>query len=414
MSAEEHQGTNILLPKARIAVFSEDEETLASVQGLQNDWRFARVEILVVTGGVEAAILTYQTQAAPDLLIIQTEEVNDAFTGKLGELSGHCDEGTAAIIVGPVNDVYLYRQMIEMGVSDYLVKPIKPDVISEVIAKALISRLGVSDSALVAFIGAKGGVGTSVLTQISSCISSEKIGQKTILVDAGGGWSSASVGLGFDPSSSLVEVARSVSSKNDDNVNRLIQQLSDKLSILSTGADAMLDPSISGEQVEAILDNLMVKYPIVFVDLSCADAVLRKAVLSRASQVIVVSEPTVTSLRFCRSLLKEVSDVRGGKSDAVSLFINKAGISKAYEVVKADIESALGFSVSVTLDYLPALFLKHESEIFDVVSDKEGGALLTAIQPFLNEIFSYDGTGGEDSEKSSGLIGGFLNKLSAK
>lgn len=414
MSAEEQQGTNILLPKARIAVFSEDDDTLSSVQGLQADWRFARVEILVVRGGVENAITTYQGQASPDLMIIQTEDINDGFTDRLGTLSGYCVEGTSAIIVGPVNDVYLYRQMIEMGVSDYLVKPITPDVISEVIAKALVTRLGVSDSALVAFIGAKGGVGTSVLTQISSSISAEKTGQKTILVDAGGGWSSASVGLGFDPSASLMEVTRSVSVKNDENLKRMIQPLSEKLSVLATGADAMLDPSISGEQIEDILDSLMVKFPVVFVDLSCAAASVRKAVLSRASQVVVVSEPSVTSLRFCRTLLKEVFDVRGGKRSAVSLVINKSGISKAHEVAKADIEEALEFPVSATLGYLPALFFKHESNIYNTVTDKDGAGLLTAILPILKKILSHDVGDSSEEGKNTGLLGGFLNKLSAK
>ena len=414
MSAEEQQGTNILLPKARIAVFSEDDDTLSSVQSLQDDWRFARVEISVVRGNVENAILTYQSQPSPDLLIIQSEEINDGFTGRLGELSGYCEEGTSAIIVGPVNDVYLYRQMIEMGVSDYLVKPIKPEVISQVIAKALITRLGVSDSALIAFIGAKGGVGTSVMAQISAGVCSKKLGQKTILVDAGGGWSSASVGLGFDPSGSLSEVARSAASKSDDHIKRMIQQLDEKLSVLATGADAMLDPSISGEQVESILDNMMVKYPVVLVDLSCSPASVRKAVLSRATQVVTVSEPTVTSLRFCRTLLKEISDVRGGKSDAVSLLINKTGMAKAFEMGKADIEDALEFNVSATIDNLPTVFLKHESEIFDVVTDKDGAAVLGGLLPILNKKLSGGEGDASKDDKNSGLLGGFLNKLSAK
>lgn len=414
MSAEEQQGTNILLPKARIAVFSDDDDTLSSVQGLQDDWRFARVEFTVVQGDVEKAIATYQSQSSPDLLIIQTEDINDGFTERLGDLSAHCDEGTAAIIVGPVNDVYLYRQMIEMGVSDYLVKPIRPEVISEVIAKALVSRLGVSDSSLIAFIGAKGGVGTSVLTQISACVSAQVIGQKTILVDAGGAWSSASVGLGFDPSASLKEVVRAVASQNDDNVKRMIQSLDDKLSVLSTGADAMLDSTISAEQGESVLDNLMVKYPTVLVDLSCAEASLRRAVLSRASHVVVVSEPTVTSLRFCRSLLKEISDVRGGKSDAISLVINKVGLSKAHEVAKADIEEALEFKVSSTIDYMPSVFLKHESEIFAATSDKNAVDLIKGIGPLIGGLLSQDIPETGNGSKNSGFLGGFLNKLSAK
>lgn len=414
MSAEEYQGTNILLPTARIAVFSSDEQTLSSVKGLGEDWRYARVEINAHEGDVEAAITAYENQASPDLLIIQTEEINDHFTGRLGALSEHCNEGTAAIIVGPVNDVYLYRQMIEMGVSDYLVKPIKPEVISEVIAKALITRLGVSDSALIAFIGAKGGVGTSTIAQISSYLSAEKLGHKTIAVDSGGGWSTSGVGFGFDPSATLPEVARTVSSKNEDALKRMIQEVNGRLSVLATGSDAMLDQAISGEQAEAVLNNLMVKFPVVCVDLSCAEASLRKSVLSRASHVVVVSEPTVTSLRLCRTLLKEVSDIRGGNDDAVSLIVNKIGVSKAHEVSKGDIEEALEFKISSLIEHMPQLFFKYESDLAGIVSDKDGVVPVTEILRVLSSCLSSDVVDAMADDTSSGLLGGFLNKFTAK
>lgn len=411
MSTEGQKGTNILLPSARVAVFSSDDDTVASSESLQNDWRFARVEVNVVRGGVDDAIQLYTQHTAPDLIIIQTEDINDAFTERLGALSEYCEEGTSAIIVGPVNDVYLYRQLIEMGVSDYLVKPIRPEVLSEVIAKALLTRLGVSDSALVAFIGAKGGVGTSVFSQLSSCLSSQNLGQKTVLVDGGGGWSSSCVGLGYDASATFSDVARAVSSGNEDTLKRMVQNLGGKLSVLATGADAMLDPSISSEQMEGILDNLMVKFPVVMVDLSSASSAMRKTVLGRASQVVAFSAPTVTSLRFCRSLLKEIFDVRGGNKNAVSLILNQCGVSKGIEVAKADAETALDFKISTTIDYLPSVFLKHESDINRIISDKEGSSVVTAILPILKKSIASSSEGDMAEQKNSGLIGGLLNKL---
>ena len=93
-----------------------------------------------------------------------------------------------------------------MGISDYLVRPIMPDVLKEVVAKALIAQLGVSDSRLIAFVGAKGGVGTSSLAQLAAWTTSKSLEQKTLLMDGAGGWSSLSVGIGFDPSANLHEL----------------------------------------------------------------------------------------------------------------------------------------------------------------------------------------------------------------
>tara|TARA_R110002095_G_scaffold90802_1_gene79189 strand:+ start:8878 stop:10125 length:1248 start_codon:yes stop_codon:yes gene_type:complete len=415
MSEAEQQATDTLLPEARLFVFSKDKDTLVSTSELQKDWRFARVDIKAEAGDVKAAIETFKTQPSPDLLIIQTDEINDQFTDDLGELSNYCEEGTSAIIIGPVNDVYLYRELINMGVSDYLVRPIKPNVLKEVVAKALISQLGVSDSRLIAFIGAKGGVGTSSLVQIAALTAAKTLEHKTLLMDGAGGWSSLSVGLGFDPSATLHEVARAVETDNEDALKRMLFEYSDKLMLLASGADAMLDPSIASTQYEAILDNLMVKYPVVFVDLSGADPALKKTVISRAHKTIVVTTPTVTSLRFSRSLIKEVSEVRGGDSDDVSLVVNMEGVSKANEVDQAAIAEALDIKPALSIAYMPALFLKHESEIAQMLADKEGAVMANAFLPMLRKIIA----GGkeestEKTDQNAGILGGFLSKLSSK
>jgi len=415
MSDSEHQITDILLPEARIFVFSKDEDTLVSTSELKSDWRFARVDVNAVEGDVQTAIETFASQPSPNLLIIQTDDINDDFTNALGELSGHCDEGTSAIIIGPVNDVYLYRELIEMGVSDYLVRPIKPDVLKQVVSKSLITKLGVSDSRLIAFIGAKGGVGTSSLAQLAAITSSEAMDHKTLLMDGAGGWSSLSVGIGFDPSATLHEVARAVENNNEDALERMFYQTSGKLTLLASGADSMLDPSVTGVQYEAILDNLMVKYPVVFVDLSSASSDLKKTVISRAHQTIVVTTPTVTSLRFCRSLIKELSEIRGGEADDVSLVINMDGVSKVNEVDGEAIAEALEFKPSLSLPYSPTLFLSHENEISQIFGDKEGAQLKNAFLPILKKVISSsDDAEDKKEDQNSGILGGFLSKLSAK
>ncbi len=414
MSETEHQATSILLPGAKVAVFSRDSETLASANSLKEDWRFARVDIDASEGDVETAINTFQNSPSPDLIIIQTDNIDDSLTERLGTLSGHCDEGTAAIVVGPVNDVYLYRQLIEMGVSDYLVRPILPEVSSEVIAKTLIERLGVSNSRLIGFIGSKGGVGTSVLAQLSAWLVTEKLGQKAMLMDAAGGWSPFSVGMSFDPSATLAEVSRAIEGNNEDSLKRMYHQVNDKLSILASGADAMLDPSVSAQQYESILDKLMVQHPVLLVDLSSAEASLRKTVISRAHHIIVNSTPTVTSLRFCRSLLKEISDVRGGDQDSVSLVVNKQGLSKANEVSIADISEALECKPSAVIPYLPSVLLKHESNVKALLSDKEFQPVITAFQSVLEKVVTGGAQAADGDVPDSGFLGGFINKLTSK
>ena len=150
------------------------------------------------------------------------------------------------------------------------------------------------------------------------------------------------------------------------------------------------------------------------VDLSSTDPALKKTVMSRAHQTIVVTTPTVTSLRFCRSLIKELSEVRGGDAGDLSLVINMEGVSKANEVDPTAIAEALDFSPSMSIPYMPSLFLKHESEIAQMFTDKEGTALVSSFLPLIKGIISGKQGSGENNDQNSGIIGGFLNKLSSK
>ncbi len=415
MSEAEHQATDILLPDASISVFSKDQETLESASGLKDDWRFGRVKVLAMDGDVDSAIEFSKNGGVSDLIIIQTDEIDDSFTNKLGELSAHCDQGTAAIVIGPVNDVYLYRQLIDMGVSDYLVRPVTEEVLTDVIARSLIKRLGVSESRLIAFVGAKGGVGVSSIAQIVTLLSSKESDQKSVLMDAAGGWSSLSVGIGFDPTTKLIDVSRLAEKQDETELDRSFYQFDDNIKVLATGAEAMLVASITPQRYEMILDNLMVRSSVVFVDLSSANATIKKTVIARAHKTIVVTTPTVTSLRFSRSLLQEISSARGGQTDDISLVVNKAGISKAHEVSNSDISNALDFKVSASIPYLPELFLKYEGDMNDMLDDKEASSLVTVVLPVIKGIVSKGSrrVSVSDDDKS-GVIGGLLNRFKSK
>jgi len=289
MSEADTHVTATLLPQSKVAVFSKDKDTLESARSISDDWRFARVSVQVEEGDVHTATQAYSEFKSPDVLIIQTDTIDAAFVPKLEALAAHCDEGTEAIIIGPDNDVNLYRKLIDMGVRDYLVRPVASEVMAEVIAKTLIDQHGVMGSRLVAFIGAKGGVGTSAVARNVGMALSNDLGQKTMLVDASGGWSTHPVGLGFEPSTTYKEAAKAADNHDEDSLARMLFKVNEQFMTLATGGDVMLEPIIKAPQMETLLEMLMVKYPGVIADVSATSPELRKLILSRANDIVLVS-----------------------------------------------------------------------------------------------------------------------------
>lgn len=401
----------ILLPQSSVVVFAQDKATLKAAKGLLDDWCYARVDLQVVDADVPAATVALAEMASPDLVIIQTENIDDGFTDQLEALANNCDEGTAAIVIGPVNDVNLYRTLIDMGVSDYLVRPVTTDVLNRVVARTLIQRMGVSDSRLIAFVGAKGGVGVSAMMRAAACCTSDLMGQKTVLLDASGGWSTMSVGIGFEPTTTLPEAVKALKSKDEDSFQRMIFEAGDNMSVLATGGDIMLEDSIDAEQVEMIIDHLMVKYPVVLVDLSHTPISLINAVVSRAHQVQVISTASLVSLRLARSLVHEIKELRGGKDDVIELVVNMCGQNPDLEVSKGDIAAAMETEIASIVPYAPKVFMGAESESRKVTDHKDGHQIVqNYLLPILSGVVANKSGPAPIETEKTGLLGGILGR----
>lgn len=405
------QETQILLPAASVDFFLKDKATTEAARKLEDDWRFARVTISVEEGDVESAIASYKEATSPSLIIIESDTTDSSLTDRLGALAEHCAEGTNAIIIGPDNDVNLYRQLTSMGISDYLVRPVPMETLGEVIAKTLIEQIGVSGSKLVAVLGAKGGVGASSIAELMALGFSEEMGQKTILLDAAGAWSSLGIGLGFEPVSRTSDAVKFAANADLDSMKRMLIKVNDKLTVLATGTEPMLERIVEDEDYEVLIDLLMTSYPIVIVDLSSTRPSLKKTVLAKAHEILLVSTPSLPSLRSARTLMKEIKVLQGGAMEGVELVINMQGALPSAEVPPKDIKDVLGKEPAASLSYEPKIFMQAESEGKRVSEMKGADAILAKLKPFMRAIVKTSSK--EDAEEGGekGLLDGILSKL---
>ena len=404
--------TSILLPAATVDLFLKDQATIEAARRLEQDWRFARVSVRVQEGDVETAIKVYAQSGSPEVIIIETDTTDPSFVGRLGELSGSCNANTSAIVVGPVNDVNLYRSLTAMGVSDYLVFPVPFETLSEVIASNLIEKLGASGSRMIALLGAKGGVGTSALAQAMAFTTSESLGQKTLLLDAAGAWSSLGVGIGFESAGSTNEAIKAAVARDNDSLRRMLYQAGDRLSVLATGTETMLDLPAQIGQFEEVLNMAMAGFPVVIADLSGATPPLKKIMLTRAHEIIVVATPTLAALRSARTLMQEIRKMQGGQAANIDLIVNMSGIAPGKEVARGDIKAAMEQEPAAVLPFDPKLFLGAENEARKLSADKAGQEIIAKLMPLAQKVVAKDsgGTDSQQSQKPGGLLGRLIKK----
>ena len=99
--------------------------------------------------------------------------------------------------------------------------------------------------------------------------------------------------MGFEPATTLYEAVRAASNKDEDTLGRMFFQANDKLTVLAAGADPMLEASVQAQQYEELIDLMMIKYPVVIVDLSGAVPSLKRTVMNRAHELVLVTTPTL-------------------------------------------------------------------------------------------------------------------------
>ena len=102
-------------------------------------------------------------RVTPNLLIVETRLHGQAALDELERLAEVCDPATKVVVVGRTNDVELYRELMRRGASEYLVAPLSPLQLIEVISGLYLDPGAAPIGRVVAFIGARGGAGSSTL-----------------------------------------------------------------------------------------------------------------------------------------------------------------------------------------------------------------------------------------------------------
>src|SRR6202789_802310 len=171
------------VPRISIHAFCEFPDTGAALQRAGADRRLSKAHLTVQLGGVNAAVDFYNGQVTPNLLVVETRLHGQAALDELDRLAEVCDPATKVVVVGGTNDVELSRELMRRGASEYLVAPLSPLQLIEVISGLYLDPTAKPGGRVIAFMGAAGGAGSSSIAHnVGWCIG-EEININTTIVD---------------------------------------------------------------------------------------------------------------------------------------------------------------------------------------------------------------------------------------
>jgi pilus assembly protein CpaE len=343
------------VPRISIHAFCEFPDSGSALQRAGADRRLAKAHLTVQLGGIEAAVEHYRGQITPNLLIVETKLHGDEALAELDRLAEVCDPATKVVVVGRSNDVVLYRELMRRGASEYLVAPLEPLQLIEVISGLYLDPGATPIGRVVAVIGARGGAGSSTLSHNMGWCIAEELHINTTVVDMDLPFGTVGLDFNDEASQGIAEALSSPERLDDVLLDRLLIKRGDHLSLFTAPAALEREYDAPPEAYDAVIDALRQTIPCVILDLPHGWQPWIKAALLAADDVVIVATPDLTSLRNAKNVIDLVKAARPNDVPP-RLVINQVGVPKRPEIPSKDFAETMGLDPSAIIPFEPALF----------------------------------------------------------
>ena len=319
-------------------------ETIARVAA-ERGWPNAAIQ----AGGVSAAARALAIVDPPRVLMVDISDSDDPLAD-VRALLGMLEPEIRVVVLGTINDVTFYRQVIGAGAADYLLKPTTSDAIREALARAetVLSKVQRPTGRTVAFIGTRGGVGATTVATSCAWLAANKLARNVALVDFDLQFGTVALSLDLDPGAGLREALVDPDRIDDTFLDRAIVHAGERLAVL--GGEESLDDAPVFESTAGLklIGALTAKYDLVMLDVPARLAVMHPDLLAAASEMVLVCDMSLASLRDINRFRRFFKTA--GCDGRVSIVVNHVGSGRKGHLAKAEFEKGLEGAVDY---YLP-------------------------------------------------------------
>jgi pilus assembly protein CpaE len=342
-------------PRVSVQAFCETVETAATIQAAGEDRRMAKAHLRIQMGGLAAAIEAYQNAPTPNVIILESESRGDHILGGLDQLAPVCDAGTRVIIIGRMNDIAFYRELVGRGVSDYLIAPVGTLQVVRAVCGLFSAPDAKPVGRIIAVVGAKGGVGASTLAHNIAFSIARDLMLDSVVSDLDLAFGTAGLDFNQDPPQGIAEAVFSPDRVDHAFVDRLLSKCTDHLSLLAAPATLDRVYDFGADAFEAIFDSLRATVPCVVLDVPHQWTGWTKQTLVGADDILIVAAPDLANLRNTKNLYDFLKTAR--PNDRRPLYcLNQVGVQKRPEIKSADFAKALDDEPTASIPFEPQLF----------------------------------------------------------
>jgi pilus assembly protein CpaE len=326
-------------------------------------------------GGIKEAIKHLKSNRSPKILIIDIS-LSELPINDISSLSEVCEPSVEVIVIGTRNDVGIFRELIKLGIRDYLVKPLTPTHLIRSIENIISQNKGTNLSSfsrfgkIVSFIGTRGGIGVTTLAVNCAWILAEVHSRRIGMIDPNLQLGTVAQFLDLESSTNFQEILESPERVDESLIDRFMVKYSPHLMVM-TGQSSLEEPlNIKPEAFDPILKSMVSNFHYTILDLPhhFSDG-LNIHLIGYSNIIILVTELSIIGLKDSHRYF-ELFKRHRTTDQQILVVVNKHGQHHDGALEIEDFEKALNHKIDLIIPFDPQKPLQALTKGAPFVSDR--------------------------------------------
>jgi pilus assembly protein CpaE len=408
-------------PRIRILIVDDVPEARDNVQKLL---QFAGDMQVVGQGGTGREAIDLARKLQPDIILMDVSMPEmDGITATQIITSQYA--GIAVIMSSVQSDTETLRRSLQAGARDFLFKPYGLDELTtsvRTVFKGLqLSRsqatattslttthLGTPEeqgrAKVITVFSPKGGVGRTTLATNLAIVTKLASEKRVLLIDGNPSFGDVGVTLNLSSVKTIADLAANAAQLDADFIEEVLADHSSGLRVLLAAPSPQDAEGINGEQVRAIIGQVLMSFDYIFIDARPSFDEVQLAFLDLSDTVLLTLTMEMTAIKAAKQYL-EVSELLGYPAEKTSLVLNRFGTIS--QITIEDIETHLKGEIKGRIPDDPALVLRSINEGVPLAFSDPESRFARAIHALASVITDGAVLADEEREQRRGLGGLF-------
>jgi pilus assembly protein CpaE len=344
-----------LVPRITIQAFCQNSTTAQLIEEAATDRRMIKAALTTHNGGIEAAVEIYKSNPTPNLVILETTLRPEEIPSSLERLAEVCDATTKVIVVGHVNDVQLYRDLIRSGVSEYLVIPTSAATLVSTIVDLFVAEGAAPIGRTIGFFAAKGGAGSSTLAHNIAWSMANSLAQDVLILDMDLAFGTVGLNFNQDPANGLADAVYAPESVDEVMIDRLMSKAANHINLLTSPGSLERTYDFAARDFEQIVEICQRNVPAVILDLPHAWNDWVRHTLTTLDEIVIVAQPDLANLRNAKNIVDTIKAIRPSDNPP-HLIVNQVAMPKRPEIAAREFAASIDCRLTGQIPFDPALF----------------------------------------------------------